>query len=148
VVGPLGKPWVHGPVTALLAAYTRPRSRAGAVAIVLSSGASAAVSHLFESSFPHRPAPPGKRKNRSEPSFPSGHSLETAATALTTAYVLAREGRADAWFTVPVSVIVPAISGAGRLVLDRHWTTDVVGGWLAGTAIAACCAAAYELMPD
>jgi len=43
-----------------------------------------------------------------------------------------------------------AIVGAatlGRLVLDRHWVSDVIGGTLLGIAVAAGCAAAYESLP-
>jgi undecaprenyl-diphosphatase len=146
-LGPLGEPWLHGPAAALLAAYTKPKSRAGAIAIGLSSAASTGLSHVFERTLEQRTPPPGRHKP-SEPSFPSGHSLETAAVALTTAYVLAREGRANAWIAAPAAVALPLVSAGSRMVLDRHWATDVVGGWLAGLSVAACCAAAYELLPD
>lgn len=143
LLGPLGKPAVHAPVAALFAAYTRPSTRSGAAAIASSSAASKGVSMAFERLLPHR-RPPRGRHEPSEPSFPSGHSLETAAVALTTAWVLVREGRANPWLAAPAAVAVPFLSGAGRVYLDRHWGTDVLGGWLAGTAVAAGCAALYE----
>jgi undecaprenyl-diphosphatase len=143
LLGPLGKPELHAPVAAVLAAYTRPKTKAGAAAIAASSAVSTAASHAFERLLPHR-RPPEGRHEPSEPSFPSGHSLETAAVALTTAWVLAREGRANPWIAAPAAIVVPFLSGAGRVYLDRHWGTDVVGGWLAGTAVAAGCAAMYE----
>src|SRR5829696_3773754 len=131
------------PVPALLAAYTRPSTKAGAAAISASSAASKGVSMALERLLPHRRPPAGRHKP-SEPSFPSGHSLETAAVALTTAWVLSREGRARPWLAAPAALAVPFLSGAGRVYLDRHWGTDVVAGWLAGTAVAAGCAAMYE----
>ena len=143
LIGPLGKPAVHAPVAALLAAYTRPSTKAGAAAISASSAASKGVSMALERLLPHRRPPAGRHKP-SEPSFPSGHSLETAAVALTTAWVLSREGRASPWLVAPAALAVPFLSGAGRVYLDRHWGTDVVAGWLAGTAVAAGCAAMYE----
>ncbi|MDQ3696565.1 MAG: phosphatase PAP2 family protein, partial [Gemmatimonadota bacterium] len=70
------------------------------------------------------------------------------AVALTGAYVLAREGIGDPRLIVPVALALPATSGVGRMYLDRHWATDVAGGWLAGLSVAACCAALYELLDD
>ena len=146
-LGPLGKPWLHGPVAAVLAAYTRPRSRAAAAAIAMSSAGSAGLSKVFERVLEQRKQPPG-HPEPDEQSFPSGHAMETAAVALTSAYVLAREGRADAWIAAPAALALPILSGAGRVYLDRHWASDVVGGLLAGVSVAAMCAAAYELGPD
>ena len=146
-LGPLGKPWFHGPVAALLAAYARPRSRAGAAAITMSSAGSAGLTKLFERVLAERKQPPGHPEPDGQ-SFPSGHAMETAAVALTSAYVLAREERADAWIAASAALALPVISGAGRLFLDRHWASDVAGGLLAGVSLAAACAAAYELGPD
>jgi undecaprenyl-diphosphatase len=148
VTGPLGKPWLLGPATAALAAYTRPGSRSGATAIGLSSTASSALCKVLDRTLPHRPAPPGKREDRDEPSFPSGHALQTTAVALTTAYVLSREGRANAWIAAPAAALLPLISAGGRVALDRHWASDVAGGVLGGIAVASVCAAAYEMLPD
>ena len=146
-LGPLGKPWLHGPVAAVLAAYTRPRSRAAAAAIAMSSAGSAGLNKVFERVLEQRKQPPG-HPAPDEQSFPSGHAMETAAVALTSAYVLAREGRADAWIAAPAALALPILSGTGRVYLDRHWASDVVGGLLAGVSVAAMCAAAYELGPD
>jgi membrane-associated phospholipid phosphatase len=146
-LSPFGKPWFHGPSAALLAAYTRPRTRSGAAAITMASAGSAGASTLFEQVLKIRKPPPGHPR-KDEPSFPSGHTMETAAVALTTAYVLAREGSADGWIAAPAALALPLLSGAGRVFLDRHWTSDVAGGLLAGVSIAALCAAAYELGPD
>jgi undecaprenyl-diphosphatase len=148
LTGPLGKPWLLGPASAALAAYTRPSSRAAATAIGLSSAASTALCRVFDRTLPHRPAPPGKREDRDEPSFPSGHALQTTAVALTTAYVLSREGKANAWIAAPAAAVLPLVSAGGRVTLDRHWASDVAGGLLAGLTVAACCAAAYEMLPD
>jgi len=60
--------------------------------------------------------------------------------------VLAREGIVPAAPAFAVAGLVAAASTAGRLVLDRHWITDVVGGTLLGLAIAAASGAAYETM--
>jgi PAP2 superfamily len=50
-------------------------------------------------------------------------------------YVLWRDGdRSVPKFSVVLAL--PALVGASRLVLDEHWPTDVVGGWLTGIAAA------------
>jgi undecaprenyl-diphosphatase len=143
-VGPLGKPWVHGPVSLAIAAVLwRRGSRAGAGAVVLSSAASGTLSKIFDYALPHRSPPPG-RHSPSTPSFPSGHSLETAAVSLTAAYILTRERVAHPLLVIPAALTVPLSSGIGRLYMDRHWMSDVLAGWLGGITVAALSAAAYE----
>jgi membrane-associated phospholipid phosphatase len=51
---------------------------------------------------------------------------------------------ADARIAFPLAALIPALEGAGRLYLDRHWTTDVIAGVLGGATIAAVCALGYE----
>lgn len=148
LIGPLGKEWIHGPVAAVVAlVLLKEGRRGGAVAVLASSAVSTGLSHLFEATMTPRQPPPG-RHSPTEPSFPSGHSLETSAVSLTVAYVLTREGLADARIALPAALAVPVVSGLGRLYLDRHWTTDVLAGWLAGVTVAAGCAAAYEAAAD
>ena len=147
-IGPIGKEWVHGPISALVALFLWRHHRRGAAAgVVFASAASAGLSHLFEAVITPRKPPPG-RHSPTEPSFPSGHSLETSAVAMTIAYLLTREGFADGRIALPAALAVPAISGVGRVYLDRHWATDVLAGWLGGTAVAAFTAAVYEVAAD
>jgi membrane-associated phospholipid phosphatase len=139
-----GKSWVHGPAAALLASYVNHRgSLEGSRAINLASTLSTSASKTFDWALKHRAPPPGRHAPR-EQSFPSGHTLETAALALTIAHVLWREGIADPRVAFPVAALVPLLEGAGRLYLDRHWTTDVIAGLLGGVTIAAVCALGYE----
>ncbi|HKG92427.1 MAG TPA: phosphatase PAP2 family protein [Gemmatimonadaceae bacterium] len=143
-VGPLGKPYVHGPAALAIGALLWSRgSRAGAGAMVLSSVASGALSKVFDHALPHRSPPPG-RHSPSTPSFPSGHSLETAAVSLAAAYLLTRERVGHPLVVVPAALTVPLSSGIGRLYLDRHWVTDILAGWLGGITVAALSAAVYE----
>lgn len=147
-IGPIGKEWIHGPIAVLTALYLWRRGRrAGAAAVLASSVAGAGLSRLFEVAMPQRSPPPG-RHSPTEPSYPSGHSLETMAVGMTTAYVLMRENVAGARIAMPIGIAIPLISGIGRLYLDRHWATDVLGGWLAGTTVAAAAAAVYEATAD
>jgi membrane-associated phospholipid phosphatase len=91
-----------------------------------------------------RQPPPGK-PNQSNTSYPSGHALETTAVGTTAAWVLAREGIASPWLLGPIAACAAAISGLGRLVLDRHWSTDLAAGYCAGLALACAGAGGYEL---
>jgi membrane-associated phospholipid phosphatase len=77
-------------------------------------------------------------------SFPSAHATASAAVCATLAYLFWREGfirRSTAWI---VTIVPPLLIGSSRLYLDRHWTTDVLGGWSVGFLIAAYTAALYR----
>ena len=157
LVDPIGAPWGHGPaallVAALLLARARrgrgPRARrarrgarAGAAAIVGASAAAALLSRGFERWIEPRQPPPGRHKP-SEPSFPSGHALESAAVALAAGWVLSRERLAPGAALLPPLIAVPLVSAFAKLYLDRHWLSDAVGGWAAGIGVGATAAAAY-----
>ena len=148
VFGRVGKEWIHAPIAVGVAAYAwHCGAGAGAVVPPLASVTAVAVSKSFERWMPHRSPPPG-RHSPTEPSFPSGHSLETLAVAGASAWVLVREELVRAEVAAPLALAVPIASGIGRLYLDRHWTTDVIAGWLAGLSVAAACAATYETLKD
>ena len=122
----------------------RERSRrAGAGAVVLASALAAVLGPVFDRVLPQPPAPPGHPSSR-DPVFPSGHAFGPTAMALTSAYVLGRESFGRSGVALPVALAYPLLSGGGKIVEDRHWTSDVVGGWLAGLALSAACLAAYE----
>jgi membrane-associated phospholipid phosphatase len=77
-------------------------------------------------------------------SFPSGHTSESTAVAIVIGYVLRREGVA-ARLGLVIAVAVPILVGLSRIVLDMHWASDVIGGWLIGSAYAAGVCALYEV---
>jgi undecaprenyl-diphosphatase len=142
---PLGKWYGQMPVAGLVAAVAwRSRGPRVAIPIVSASAAAASLAWLLERVMRQRTPPPG-RHSPTEPSFPSGHALQTGAVAWATAYVLAREGLATPGRVVPAALVIPGVSGLAKLWQDRHWFTDVLGGYLLGGAIAASSAAAYEL---
>lgn len=144
VLGYTGKQWVHGPVAALIASYVGKRgSLEGSRAVNFASALATATSSTFDWVLKHEAPPPGRHKPE-EQSFPSGHTLETAAVALTSAYILWREGIADPRVAFPLALAVPVLEGGGRLYLDRHWLSDVVAGLVGGVTVAAICAAGYE----
>jgi len=76
-------------------------------------------------------------------SFPSAHSTASTAVYCTLAYVLWREKMLSAPVALAVAIVAPLLIGASRLYLDVHWSTDVIGGWVAGILIAALARLAY-----
>lgn len=146
---PLGKWWSQ--VGASLTGATRllfTGRRAAAGAIVGASVGASALSPLLERVVPLRRPPPEhpEHDDPSKQSYPSGHALRTSATAVTTSYVLWREGSAP-WAGGPLAMLSFVVTGS-KLILSRHWTTDVIGGYLAGLAWGSACASVYELARD
>jgi len=153
-ISPVGKWWTYIPAALgtsawLLAAQRdeedgeRRSGGIGAGAIVAAGVIATGLNHAFDRWLPQPPPPPG-RKSRTKPVFPSGHAFGPAAVGLTSAYVLAREGIASPFTAVPVAAAIPAVTAGGRLLDEKHWASDVVGGYIGGIALAAACLAAYE----
>jgi membrane-associated phospholipid phosphatase len=145
--GHIGKWYTHVPAAALGAGLlVKERRHAAGATIAGVSLAAAALSRVLDRVHDHRTPPPGK--TRLEPdaqSYPSGHSIETTAATIATAWVLARERVAPRAMLAPIAAVASLIAGLGRLVLDRHWFTDTAAGYCAGIALGTACAGAYEL---
>jgi membrane-associated phospholipid phosphatase len=150
----LGKWWSYVPLASVLSLYLietaapKPRTRrsamAGAEAILLSGLGAAVLSQVFDRTLPQPPAPPGHKKKR-KPVFPSGHAFGPGAVGWTAAYVFSREGRVQSgWAAVP-AVLYPAFMVSGKLVEEKHWASDALGGLLAALALSAGSAALYEV---
>ena len=144
-LGPIGKTWLHLTVTGGVAGYLLLKGKGvdSATTVILSSLAAYGASGAAEKYLPRRHAPWG-RWSITEPSFPSGHALRAATVTLVTSYVLVRENVCHRKLAIPVALAIPPLTALHALYLDRHWATDIVGGWLGGVAIATACAYGYE----
>ncbi|HSU16503.1 phosphatase PAP2 family protein [Longimicrobium sp.] len=153
-LSPVGKWWTYIPAALGTSAWVLAAQRgdgederrsgaAGAGAIFAAGVIATGLNHAFDAWLPQPPPPPG-RKSRTKPVFPSGHAFGPAAVGLASAYVLAREGIASPYAALPIAAAIPAVTAGGRLLDEKHWASDVLGGYIGGIALAAACLAAYE----
>jgi membrane-associated phospholipid phosphatase len=155
-LGPIGKWYSYVPVALGLAgtvlnqrepafrrSAARHNRRSGAAALAASGVASFALTELFDRVLPQPPTPPGHAEGKSV--FPSGHMFGPLAVGLVSSYVLGRERLSSPGVTVPAALTIPLVSAATRIVEEKHWSSDVLGGALGGIAVAGFILAAYEL---
>jgi membrane-associated phospholipid phosphatase len=81
-----------------------------------------------------RPRPPDPLIATSGASYPSGHAIASAVTAIGVVMALASGRRRLHWMIV--AVCVAALVALSRTYLSAHWLTDVLGGSLLGAGLA------------
>jgi membrane-associated phospholipid phosphatase len=74
----------------------------------------------------------------SDPSFPSAHAGMAAAFFAILGYVLFRSVKSTTlrWCIACGCVIVAGAIGVSRVILNVHWASDVVAGWVIGICFA------------
>jgi undecaprenyl-diphosphatase len=98
--------------------------------------------------FVARPRPPGQPTVYAPGySFPSGHTLNSTVTYGLIAFVAWRSALPLAARRAVVVALTALIVGVGlsRIALGVHYPSDVLAGWLAGTAIVAIAVAVAHL---
>jgi membrane-associated phospholipid phosphatase len=143
----VGKWWVQSPLAVAASAMLwRAGHRRAAGAVAFASVSGALVAEGLDKALFRRHPPPGHPKPDT-PSYPSGHAIQLAAASLTLGWVVTRERLAPAAVAMPLAIGFPLASTAGRIWQDRHWASDVFGGWLAALALASLSTSAYEMLP-
>ncbi len=83
-----------------------------------------------------RPDPALRLAVASGYSFPSGHAMASAAILGALGLVLAQRHPRHRVAIGTAAVLLVVLIGASRVYLCVHYPSDVLGGWLAGTAMA------------
>jgi membrane-associated phospholipid phosphatase len=81
-----------------------------------------------------RPRPPGPLITTSGASYPSGHAIASAVTAIGVVMALTSGRRRLHWMVG--AVCLAALVALSRTYLAAHWLTDVLGGSLLGAGLA------------
>jgi membrane-associated phospholipid phosphatase len=135
---PIGLPGGYIPIAYATARWIHRRHRHNSRAIVAAAWLGWLVHRAVKLGyFRERPRKPGVR--RRVDSYPSGHTTGATALAVATALVLRREELISTKAAVAIAGSASIAMGAYRVLADDHWATDVLGGWLLGSAIGLTC---------
>ncbi|QOC95110.1 phosphatase PAP2 family protein [Micromonospora craniellae] len=80
--------------------------------------------------------------------FPSGHALNAALAAGVLLVVFLPRTRARSAARAAVwsaALLIALVTGFSRVALGVHWSSDVVAGWLLGTAVVTATTVAFTL---
>jgi membrane-associated phospholipid phosphatase len=130
-----GSVWINWPLRIAAAVVLLRRQHwvqftAFALAVITSEVLLGALKEVYE-----RPRPPGSLIVTSGYSFPSGHAVAAAVTAVGLVVVLLPPGRAR-WRWEVNAVIIAFLMALSRVYLRAHWLSDVVAGALLGAGLA------------
>ena len=123
----------------LALALWRWSGRGAALALAVATLASAMTSDILKNFFARvRPDLVPQLDLMSSPAFPSGHATNAAVVYLLF-IMLVPQARHPAWQLATAAMIL--LTGLSRILLNVHWPTDVIGGWMLGTSFALMAAA-------
>ena len=140
-----GISWIGGGIQryvivgSLALALWRWSGRGAALAMAVATLASAMTSDILKNFFARvRPDLVPQLDLMSSPSFPCGHATNAAVVYLLF-IMLVPQARHPAWQLATAAMIL--LTGLSRILLNVHWPTDVIGGWMLGTSFALMAAA-------
>lgn len=118
------------------------RKNHAALFLALATGGALIASLILKSSF-NRPRPDlvPHLSHVMTSSFPSGHSMLSAAVYLTLGAMLARmsqQKRLKLYF-IGLAMLITLLVGVSRVYMGVHYPTDVLAGWTIGLAWALLC---------
>jgi undecaprenyl-diphosphatase len=123
------------PLRAIVAAWLVFRTRWRAFATWVGTWALAELALAAAKAYFHRGRPPGSIVTTVGYSFPSGHAVAGAATAVALVLVLMESGpgrRRWEWIAAGFAFVM----ASSRVYLRAHWLSDVAAGVLIGAGIA------------
>ncbi|MEU7142166.1 phosphatase PAP2 family protein [Nocardia sp. NPDC046473] len=95
-----------------------------------------------------RPRPPAIHQIvlKTNPAYPSGHSLGSIAVVGIVAILLIPHLRSPVtrWIAALAAIAFIAAVGFSRIYLGVHWPTDVLGGWAVGALWVIICLGGYH----
>lgn len=140
-----GISWIGGGIQryvivgSLALALWRWSGRGAALAMAVATLASAMTSDILKNFFARvRPDLVPQLDLMSSPAFPSSHATNAAVVYLLF-IMLVPQARHPAWQLATAAMIL--LTGLSRILLNVHWPTDVIGGWMLGTSFALMAAA-------
>ncbi|MEX2420427.1 MAG: phosphatase PAP2 family protein [Actinomycetota bacterium] len=131
----LGSGVVTIPLRVLVAAWLVVRRRWRALGAWLLTWAAAEIILAGAKGFYHRERPPGSLVEIVGFSFPSGHAVAGAATAVALVLVLLPTGPARRRWEI-AAIAFAFVMAFSRVYLRAHWLSDVVAGVMLGTGVA------------
>jgi undecaprenyl-diphosphatase len=134
--------WLTGVAAIAVALLAWRGARADALLVALATAGALILNPLFKEYFSRpRPAFHAPDLTLRTFSFPSGHSMGSAAVYGALAIILARRLRGTVWAPVVVAVaaVIVLLVGASRVYLGAHYLTDVVAGFVLGLAWLLAC---------
>ena len=130
-----GGVWVNWPLRVLAVVLLGVRRRwLQASAFVLAVGTSEVLIGVAKVAYA-RPRPVGSLVETTGYSFPSGHAVAGAVTAVGLVLVLLPPGKAR-WAWELRAATFATVMSLSRTYLGAHWLSDVLAGGLLGTAVA------------